>query len=345
PGAAPVAGHKLTDIMVDMMFETSGYRRTLLSALLEARGIHGGKHEILEDVDRRPLTYDGLLRKAAVLGARLARESRPDEAVGLMVPNSLATVVSLMGLQMAGRVPAMLNYSAGAGVMLAACATAQINTVVTSRRFVEQAKRQDTAARLAQQVRLLYLEDLAQDIPLADQAHGLARLARLRWFHRERPEDADRPAVILFTSGSEGTPKGVVLSHANLMANREQLAAAIDFGAGDTILNAMPLFHSFGLTAGTLLPLLSGIKSFLYPTPLHYRIIPELAYDINATILFGTNTFLAATPSSPIPTIFIACATCSPGRKSCWRKPAKPGRPVSASVSWKATAPRKPRRA
>src|SRR5690606_17075623 len=102
----------------------------------------------------------------------------------------------------------------------------------------------------------------------------------------------DDPAVILFTSGSEGEPKGVMLSHTNLLSNREQLAARFDFNAQDVILNVLPVFHAFGLTAGTLLPLLSGMRLFLYPSPLHYRIIPEVAYDINATILFGTNTFL-----------------------------------------------------
>jgi acyl-[acyl-carrier-protein]-phospholipid O-acyltransferase / long-chain-fatty-acid--[acyl-carrier-protein] ligase len=105
-----------------------------------------------------------------------------------------------------------------------------------------------------------------------------------------QPED---PAVVLFTSGSEGLPKAVVLSHFNLLANKDQIRARIDFNARDTVLTSLPMFHSFGLTTGTLLPLLSSVKVFFYPSPLHYRNIPEIAYEINATLLFGTNTFLA----------------------------------------------------
>jgi acyl-[acyl-carrier-protein]-phospholipid O-acyltransferase/long-chain-fatty-acid--[acyl-carrier-protein] ligase len=110
---------------------------------------------------------------------------------------------------------------------------------------------------------------------------------------RHRPERAHDPAVVLFTSGSEGTPKGVVLSHRNLLANRHQLSTVIDISPRDLVFNALPVFHSFGLTGGLLMPLLAGVRTFLYPSPLHYRTVPELAYGTNATILFGTDTFLA----------------------------------------------------
>ena len=119
-----------------------------------------------------------------------------------------------------------------------------------------------------------------------------ALLPRTSYRRYARRVDHNDPAVVLFTSGSKGLPKGVVLSHANLFANYMQITARTDYNAEDLILNTLPMFHAFGLTAGTLLPLLSGVRVFFYPTPLHFRIIPEMAYDIGATILFGTNTFL-----------------------------------------------------
>jgi acyl-[acyl-carrier-protein]-phospholipid O-acyltransferase / long-chain-fatty-acid--[acyl-carrier-protein] ligase len=103
----------------------------------------------------------------------------------------------------------------------------------------------------------------------------------------------DDPAAILFTSGSEGVPKGVVLSHRNMLANAAQASARIDFGRTDKVFNVLPVFHSFGLTVGLILPLVSGVHLFLYPSPLHYRTVPELIYAVNATIMFGTDTFLA----------------------------------------------------
>ncbi len=127
----------------------------------------------------------------------------------------------------------------------------------------------------------------------ADKLYGLVAPVIAGARHRRLGIEASDPAVILFTSGSEGAPKGVVLSHANLLANRRQLAARVDYSPADHLLNPLPMFHSFGLTGGFLLPLLSGVRVFLYPSPLHYRIIPELAYDIGATVLFGTDTFLA----------------------------------------------------
>ncbi len=289
------AGRALAEIMTEMMFATSNYRRPLFQALLDARRVHGGKHLIIDDIQRRPFSYDRLITAAFALGRVIARRTGRGENVGLLLPSMTGTVVTFLGLQAHGRVPAMLNYTVGANGMISACETARINTVITSRRFIDAAKLGAATQLLAEKATLVYLEDLVREITLPAKLFAWlqSRFAAKSYRLAGGNLDPDSPAVVLFTSGSEGTPKGVVLSHANLLANREQLATRVAFSAQDIILNALPLFHSFGLTAGTLLPLFCGMKTFFYPSPLHYRIVPEVAYDINATVLFGTNTFLA----------------------------------------------------
>jgi acyl-[acyl-carrier-protein]-phospholipid O-acyltransferase/long-chain-fatty-acid--[acyl-carrier-protein] ligase len=289
------AGKLLSDIMTEMMFETSNYHRTVFSALLDARRIHGGRHIVVEDIERKPVHYNKLVAGAFVLGDALSRQTHHGEYVGILLPSTATAVMVFMGLQTQGRVPAMLNYTVGARGMLSACHTARLRTVLTSRRFVQAAKLEHAAETLSESVKIVYLEDLVRNASPVDKLRGwlAARLPDLAYGRRCPKCNAEDAAVVLFTSGSEGAPKGVVLSHANLLANRAQLAARVDFGSQDVIFNALPLFHSFGLTAGTLLPLLSGMRTFFYPSPLHYRIVPEMVYDVNATILFGTNTFLA----------------------------------------------------
>ena len=102
----------------------------------------------------------------------------------------------------------------------------------------------------------------------------------------------DQTAVVLFTSGSEGNPKGVELTHLNLLANIRQMLAVVDLVETDRFFNALPLFHSFGLAIGLMLPLVRRVFTFLYLSPLHYRVVPSAFYNLDCTILFGTNTFL-----------------------------------------------------
>lgn len=289
-----IAGRRLYDEMSRVIFDTSDTSRTLFAALCDARALHGGKAEVLEDVTRTVLSYDRLLIGASLLGKRLAAGTAQGEAVGLLMPNVNAVAAAFFALQSQGRVAAMLNFTVGAANLRSACATGGIATVVTSRAFVEQAKLDDVIATLASDGRrIIWLEDLGKTIGRGEKLWALLTRFRITARHRNLAIMPDEPAVILFTSGSEGVPKGVVLTHRNLLANCAQLAARIDFNASDVVLNALPVFHSFGLTGGTLLPLLNGIRTVFYPSPLHYRIVPALAYDANATIMFGTDTFLS----------------------------------------------------
>jgi len=283
------AGEAMRRLMQDMIFATRP-TQTLFEALLDAADIQGHRHALVEDLKQIEYSYRDLIKMALTLGRLTARHSAPGERIGLLLPNLAPTQGLIFGLSAHRRIAAMLNYTAGVDGMQAACTAAQIRTILTSRAFVEQAKLGDKLAAL-QGVRLLYLEELREALTFAD------KLWLMLWalpFPRTAlpagsPEDA---AVVLFTSGSEGKPKGVVLSHRALLANIAQIRAVVDFSINDKILNALPLFHSFGLTAGGLLPVLTGAKVFLYPSPLHYRVIPELAYDRNCTVLLGTSTFL-----------------------------------------------------
>lgn len=286
---------KLYDIMTQMMFTTSPLEKTLFSSLLESRKRYGSHTLVLEDMHRIPLSYAKLLLKAFTLSSFFVRQTKREEAIGLMLPNSHALIISFWALQAIGRIPAFLNYTSKSAALLTACQAAKITRVVTSRLFIEKTQLQEEIAHLKRHhIHISYLEDAAKKVQLRDKLWGFYGM-----FFPERAyqkaissPNAQDTCVVLFTSGSEGLPKGVALSHRNLQANRYQLAAVIDFNGADRVLNVLPLFHAFGLTAGMILPLLSGIRALHYISPLHYRVVAELVYNTGATILFGTNTFL-----------------------------------------------------
>lgn len=285
---------KLYDVMSGMMFQTSDSPQTLFSAFLDARHAHGRKSEILRDVEQKPFTYDRLLVASLALGRALEKRTAPEIPVGLLLPNTVGSVVTLLGLSSVGRIPAMLNFTVGPASIQAAIKAADIKQVVTSRRFIELGKLTALEEALAEVVELIYLEDIRDRITTLDRLSALLKRPFAGELHRRRGVEPDDTAVILFTSGSEGLPKGVALSHRNIVSNCRQVASVLDFNPVDKVFNPLPLFHSFGLTGGLILPLLSGVPSFLYPSPLHFKVIPEMIYHSNATILFATDTFLQA---------------------------------------------------
>jgi acyl-[acyl-carrier-protein]-phospholipid O-acyltransferase/long-chain-fatty-acid--[acyl-carrier-protein] ligase len=282
------AGSALYTIMSDLVFRTTPTGRTIVEAVVAAGREHGPRRIAIEDPIAGRLSYRRLLAAAAVIGDKLAPLAPAGAAVAVMLPNSNAAAVSLLGLISAGRVPAMINFSAGLASILSACRTAEVKALVTSRSFIEKARLGRLVEGIADVVPVVYLENVRSAVTRADRLRGFRR--RERMLVARAPDD---PAVILFTSGSEGTPKGVVLSHRNILTNAAQGAARIDFGRSDTLFAVLPLFHSFGLTVGLILPLVFGVRVYLYPSPLHYRLIPEAIYGCNATILLGTDTFLA----------------------------------------------------
>jgi acyl-[acyl-carrier-protein]-phospholipid O-acyltransferase/long-chain-fatty-acid--[acyl-carrier-protein] ligase len=281
------ASAALYGIMSDLVFRTTSTDHTVFEAVLKAASQQGKRRVAIEDPISGPLTYKRMLLGAAILGAKLMPYAPVGRAVGVMLPNANGAVVTLLGLMSAGRVPAMINFTAGATNILHACRAAQLDTILTSRAFVEKGRLTNLVATLGQTVKIVYLEDLRESVTAGDKIRGLINAGKP--LIDRKPDDW---AAILFTSGSEGIPKGVVLSHRNILANAAQAEARIDFSRQDKVLNALPMFHSFGLTVGTILPIVFGVHVYLYPSPLHYRTVVELVYGINATILFGTDTFL-----------------------------------------------------
>ena len=282
------AGAALQDVMIDAMVKNAMLNHTLFEGLAHAYRDRDTGKPIIQDALGTSLTYRKLILGAQVLSRKLEQGTNVGENVGVLLPNSAGVAVVFMALQTIGRVPAMLNFSAGVTNVQAAMKAAQVRTVLTSKAFIEKGKLDKLVAAIATEARVVYLEDIRTGIGLADKLSGLLagtapRVAR----------DANDPAVVLFTSGSEGTPKGVVLSHRNILANASQALARVDANGNDKVFNVLPVFHSFGLTGGMMMPLLAGIPIFMYPSPLHYRIVPELIYQTGATILFGTDTFLA----------------------------------------------------
>lgn len=292
-----LAGKSMQRIMQEMLFK-SAEAQTLYRTFLTAVNTFGRQRTIMADIRQledptktmKDYTYGDLLKMTVGLGRLVSKYSTPGECVGVLLPNLAVTLGLTLGTSAQGRVPAMLNYKAGAAGMQDACTAAAIKTVFTSRAFLQKAKLEAEVAEL-RGVTLVYLEDAREAFTLADKLSVLKDC--LFPSCADRGQDIASPAVVLFTSGSEGKPKGVVLSHQALVSNIAQVRAVFDFTPEDRVLNALPIFHSFGLTGGTLLPLFSGLHLMLYATPLHYKVIPELAYDRSSTVLFGTNTFLA----------------------------------------------------
>ena len=284
------AGVALYDIMSDLLFATSDYNLTLFEAFergIAARGF-SSRRTVVQDPNTGEVPISRFRIGVALLAKKIAAISEPGENIGLMLPNANGAAVAFMALQAAGRVAAMLNFTAGPFNLIAACKTINVRIVLCSRTFVEKGKLEALINQLEPHVKFVWLEELRDGASTLDKIGAV--LSRGRAFASPSPTD---PAAVLFTSGSEGAPKGVALSHVNILANIAQISARFEFTSADIIFNPLPIFHAFGLTGGLLLGLMSGIKVYLYPTPLHYRQIPELVGAVKATAIFGTDTFLA----------------------------------------------------
>ena len=277
--------------MTPPVYDPRSGQRSVFDALLDARAAYGAKKPIIEDIDRKALTYDDLVRASFAIGRRVAGMTERGEHVGVLLPSSVGVAVTFFALHAFGRVPTMLNFTAGLRNLRSACRTAKVKRVLTARRFIEQGKFHDIIDALTDTgCEIVYLEDVRASLGLADKVYALAAAALPRMFRTVvKPSE---PGVVLFTSGSFGAPRGVVLTQANLVSNVMQIAAHIRLDPDWVLFNPLPTFHCFGLTGGIMLPLLCGMKAFEYPSPLHAKQIVALLPEVGASLLLATDTFI-----------------------------------------------------
>ena len=278
---------KIYDLMTEMIFKSSNIQYNLFRSLVNAKSVFGGSFKVIEDTKREPWTYNKFIKKSYILG-EVIKEKIKDERIGIMIFNSIEPMNIFFALQAVDKTPAMINFTGGLNGVLSACVAGDIKTIITSHLFINTLELFSLEEKLIENgINLVYYEDLKAGF----KANFVGRLKNMIKFMPKK--ENDDPAVILFTSGSEGKPKGVVLSHRNLQANRYQFLSILALDSKDIFFTCLPIFHSFGLNTATLTPLLSGCKLFLYPSPLKYRVVPELSYDINASVIFGTDTFFS----------------------------------------------------
>ncbi|MAW79128.1 MAG: 2-acylglycerophosphoethanolamine acyltransferase [Parvularcula sp.] len=255
------------------------------------RGAKKKDKVVVTDGDGRKLTHKDITQGAFALGGAIGRLTAKNERVGILLPTSAGAVIALFALLSRGRVPAMLNFTAGSKNLLAACKAAEVTKILSSKKFVEIAGVEKLVDELGKSVEIIYLEDVREQINARDKALALAGpILPSVLAATPNPEE---PGVILFTSGTEGAPKGVVLSHRNIIANIEQISAHVELLPTDIFFNPLPTFHCYGLTAGALWPILNGYPVVFHPSPLQTKIIPKRIFETGSTVLFATDTFLS----------------------------------------------------
>ncbi len=280
------AARTIYGMLCDMFYEAH-YRPSTLGREFIRICRKRGPKAMYKDATGVEVSYKKGLIGALVLGKKFS--AFPDRNIGVFLPNLVATALLIFGLEIYRKVPVLLNYSSGPGALVHAMDLSDLKVIVTSRTFLERVKVQPS---LFEGRQVVCVEDLRQTIGVADKLKGFFKALFPGQLERMEPGQHKETAAVLFTSGSEGVPKGVCLSHENIITNIWQSLSRIDICENDYFLNALPIFHSFGLTIGTILPVFAGARSFLYVSPLHYRIVPEIAYEEGCTILMGTNTFL-----------------------------------------------------
>ena len=239
------------------------------------------------------LNYFAVLARTILLARRLRKQWQGQEMVGILMPPSIPGAIVNLAAMLMGKVPVNLNYTASDATLSSCAEQCNLKTVVTARAFLERVKVQPPAEAI-------FLEELATKPGFGERlscvlaAILLPAKALMKFAGCERPASLDDIATIIFSSGSTGDPKGVILTHYNIASNVEQLNQVFMLHAHDRIMGILPFFHSFGFTGTLCLPAATGIGVVFHPNPLDSRVIGALVNKYAVTLLLATPTFLNA---------------------------------------------------
>ncbi|MBI5441309.1 MAG: AMP-binding protein [Deltaproteobacteria bacterium] len=271
-------------------FEDRKRVREPLGAVFVRQARRSWGRPAVSDTTGAALSYGRTLAASVALGKRLEKELPGEDRVGILLPPSVGGALANLALTLRRKVPVNLSYSAPAEAIRSAVEQAGLRTVITSRRFLER------FPTLPLPERVLFLEDVLAGLSRAAKLRALfaARSAPRRLISGGSPFRPDDVAALLFSSGSTGEPKGVMLSHHNLLSSIEALQPLYRFTPEDRICGALPFFHSFGFSCTLWLPLLSGFSAVYHANPLEAGKVAEAVRESGATILPATPSFLLA---------------------------------------------------
>ena len=269
-------------------FDTQKEKRTSLAALFVKTACVNWLRRAISDGSKQ-LSYGRTLTAARALADQLKPQLRREKMVGLLLPPSVGGALANLALALLGKIPVNLNYTSSPEAVRSAIDQCGIETLITSRRFVERFPQLPLATNT------YFLENLFDQIDISAKLHAWvkARLLPLRLFLDTPLQSGDEPATVIFSSGSTGEPKGVVLSQHNIISNLEAIRMVAGITPTDNICGALPFFHALGFTATLWLPLTSGFSACYHPNPMEPGAIVKLIRSNRSTLLLTTPTFLA----------------------------------------------------
>jgi len=284
---------KIDSLLTELFCRCDYSEKSLISYLIKKAKSRKIFLKIIKDATGAEDSYFSLFIKIILLSKLTKNLIKSEQRVGVLLPNTNISATMFFSLQLLSVTPCMLNYTSGLAKLRDCLRLARIKIIITSEKFVEKADLNQQINDLNIDYHIIYLEELSKKVNSFLKIESFFNFIKLMVAPKFTTENTTtQEACILFTTGSEGAPKGVPLTQSNLIANYCQTQHMLENQTKDKVLNVLPFFHSFGLMAGLILPILKGTRIFQYPNPLHYKEIVKVCREEQISILWGTPTFL-----------------------------------------------------